>query len=298
MISILIPVYNFDVRSLISSLSNQGKSAEIKIEILCYDDGSSPEFLNYNKNLEQNDYVVYKKIDKNIGRSRIRNMLANNAQFDILLFLDCDMHIVKNDFLELYAKSFEKDDVVVGGIVYDQNEPEDKLKLLRWKFGNEREALSANIRASRPYRSFMSGNFMIDKNVFMDIGFDESITEYGHEDTVFGKELRLRNIKVKHIKNPIQHNGLEDASVFIEKTKKAIKNLAYLVNTDKLDSDVKLIRVYKTLRRFFLIGLMESLFDQNNLKWMNNLKSDNPNLRNLDLFKLGYLIKCLNAKTI
>ena len=137
--------------------------------------------------------------------------------------------------------------------------------------------------------------FFVKKEVFNLISFDETIRGYGHEDTLFGKELRLRNIPIKHIQNSLQHIGLEDASVFIDKTKRSIENLATLVNADKLDSDVRLVRVYNTLRRLFLTGIMRSLFDQHQTKWLTNLKSANPDLRRLDLYKLGYLIKCLKG---
>ena len=298
MLSVLIPIYNCDTKSLIISLSKQGGAAGIDFEIICFDDGSTLDYTSCNKDLEHIDHVVYKEFNENIGRSRIRNKLASEAKYDMLLFIDCDMHIIKDDFLATYINSFERGHAIVGGVVYDRNEPVDRSKLLRWKFGHEREVFSATIRSERPYRSFMSGNFVIDKKVFAEIGFDETISEYGHEDTVFGKELRLRNIPVKHIQNTLQHIGLEDASVFIDKTKRSVENLAALLNADKLDSDVRLVRVYNTLRRLFLTGIMRSLFDRHQTKWLTNLKSANPDLRRLDLYKLGYLIKCLKGKTI
>ena len=298
MLSVLIPIFNYDVNHLLASLSEQGKSAGIEFEILCYDDGSAQNTKSLNAGLKQIDHVVYKELNMNIGRSRIRNRLANDAKYKVLLFMDCDMLIVKDDFLDKYIKSFEDGYVIVGGVVYDTKEPEDRSKLLRWKFGHEREALSTQGRSQRPYKSFMSGNFMIDKNVFHDIGFDENISEYGHEDTLFGKELRSRNIPIKHIQNPLLHIGLESASLFIDKTRHSIENLATLIKEKKLDSDVKLVMVFITMKRLFLTGIMQSLFDQHQEKWLNNLKSENPSLRKLDLYKLGYLIKCLKEKAI
>ena len=298
MLSVLIPIFNYDVNHLIASLSEQGKSAGIEFEILCYDDGSLQNIKSLNAGLKQIDYVVYKEFDVNIGRSRIRNRLANDAKYKALLFMDCDMLIVKNDFLAKYIKSFEDGYVIVGGVVYDSDKPEDRSKLLRWRYGHEREALSAQGRSERPYKSFMSGNFMIDKKVFHDICFDENISKYGHEDTLFGKELKLRNIPIKHIHNSLQHIGLETASLFIDKTRHSIENLATLLNEKKLDSDVRLIKVFITLKRLFLTGIMQSLFDQHQEKWLNNLKSHDPSLRKLDLYKLGYLIKCLKEKSI
>ncbi len=176
MLSVLIPIFNYDVNHLIASLSEQGKSAGIEFEILCYDDGSSQNIKSLNAGLEQIDHVVYKEFDMNIGRSRIRNRLANDAKYMALLFMDCDMLIVKNDFLAKYLKSFEDGYVIVGGVVYDSDKPEDRSKLLRWRYGHEREALSAQCRSERPYKSVMSGTFRRDKKVFLDSCFDENIS--------------------------------------------------------------------------------------------------------------------------
>ena len=52
-------------------------------------------------------------------------------------------------------------------------------------------------------------NFMIEKLTFLQHQFDESITKYGHEDTLFGKALQADRIPIIHIDNPLLNKGLD-----------------------------------------------------------------------------------------
>jgi len=44
MLSILIPVYNFNVTQLVQTLAEQCAATGEAYEIICFDDGSTPEF--------------------------------------------------------------------------------------------------------------------------------------------------------------------------------------------------------------------------------------------------------------
>jgi len=100
MLSILIPCYNFNIHNLVKDIWKQGKLLKINFEIICIEDGSSEMFLNHNiKNLQYVNYIVNQE---NIGRSKIRNLLAKKAKFNWLLFIDCDSKINNNKFLSNY----------------------------------------------------------------------------------------------------------------------------------------------------------------------------------------------------
>ena len=77
MLSILLPVYNFDVRKLVKQLHEQGNMLEIPFEIICTDDGSEEEFKNLNSELEKLYSVSYQELKNNLGRSKIRNYLSS-----------------------------------------------------------------------------------------------------------------------------------------------------------------------------------------------------------------------------
>src|SRR5664280_2270410 len=88
-ISLLIPVYDYDIVALVHSM----KSAMVKVpelfEILIGDDGSSNEYSEKYRSLE-GDGVRIIRSEKNIGRAAIRNRLALEAKGDFFLFVDAD----------------------------------------------------------------------------------------------------------------------------------------------------------------------------------------------------------------
>jgi glycosyltransferase involved in cell wall biosynthesis len=87
MFSILIPIYNFDVRPLVEALVGQcRKELEGEFEILCFDDGSEREYLEKNRQLKVFPEVNYRELPQNLGRARIRNLLAESARFPLSSF--------------------------------------------------------------------------------------------------------------------------------------------------------------------------------------------------------------------
>ena len=73
--------------------------------------------------------------------------------------------------------------------------------------------------------------------------------EYGHEDTLFGLELKYRNIDIMHIDNPAYHMGIDSGEDFMEKTTTAVDSLAKLIRAGKIDEDITLFRVYRVLQK-------------------------------------------------
>jgi len=258
MISVLIPVYQYDVVGLVASLSHQLEANKIVYEILVYDDCSSLQFKEQNRSLAHILNIHYVELDCNIGRSKIRNLLASKASFENLLFLDCDVSLPDDKFIERYLNFSAKSYVTVGGICYRKEKPKDSSKVLRWKYGHQREALTAAQRNKRPYSSFKTANFFITRTDFFRVRFSEEITGYGHEDTLFGYQLEQIGVSILHIDNPIYHDGLEEAALFITKSEEAVKNLYLLFLSGKLTNTWKqnpLLRFFVVLKKFRLLYL-------------------------------------------
>lgn len=76
MLSILIPIYQFDVRPLIIDLLLQAGELDIPYELLCFDDGSSEDIRALNRELVALPGVIYREMPQNMGRSRIRTNWA------------------------------------------------------------------------------------------------------------------------------------------------------------------------------------------------------------------------------
>lgn len=290
MLSILIPIYNFDVRKFVNELHYQAKQAKVKFEIILIDDASKSKFQEINFELDKLEFVKYIQLNENIGRSKIRNLLAEKAKYNYLLFADCDMKIDNELFVENYVDVCKSAKVICGGLSYEKSKPEKFNEYFRWFYGTQREVKSVEDRKLKPNSSFMTSNFLIYKLIFESINFDENISQYGHEDTLFGIELKRKNIIIKHFDNPLIHIGLETCDDFISKTKKGIKNLVFITNNynyPELFEDIKLLKIYKqTEKMSFIFSIVFRFFNKLIYK---NLCGKNPSLKLFDLYKLSYL---------
>lgn len=294
MLSILIPIYNYDVRNFISELHSQAIKENIKFEIILADDVSETYFQEINSELQKLDNVKYIQLNENIGRSKIRNFLAEQAMYDYLLFADCDMEITNIKYINKYLLHAKNNSVICGGITYSKKSPKNLNLFFRWYYGIHREKLSAETRNKKPYASFMTGNFFIQKDIFNRIKFNDNLTQYGHEDTLFGIELKRKGINIKHINNPLIHIGLETTEEFISKTQKGINNLIFIQkrnNYPELFEEIKLLKIAKKIYPFrFFIRFVFKISKNLILK---NLKSIKPKLYLFDYFKLGYYYQIL-----
>jgi hypothetical protein len=293
MLSVLIPVFNFDVRELVHTISTQAVKNNIPFEIIVIDDASHEDFKIINREVSKYQGVDYYEEKKNLGRSKIRNKLADIAKYNNLLFLDCDSKIKKEDFLKKYLKKIDSECVIYGGREYEFIDPKDGKYKLHWLHGIKREQVPAIVRAEVPNKSFMTNNFIISKDAFNKVRFNESIKGYGHEDTLFGYDLAGCNILVKHIDNPVIHLGLESNEEFLRKTKEGIKNLKKIMsingNTKNLIKDITLLSYYKRIKDFGLDKLFRYIYNKNEYRLRKNLLSKKPSLILFDLYKLGYL---------
>ncbi len=259
MISVCIPIYNFNVTKLVKELSRQSSILNVSSEIILIDDCSKSSIKKVNESICSNE--VYIKLDKNIGRAAIRNKFFNYAKYENLLFLDCDVIINSKSFLKTYIDIIKANNaqIMCGGRTYKAIPPK-RDRLLRWKYGVSRESKSHEIRGKSPNKSFMTNNFVITKSTFQQIKFDERLNQYGHEDTLFGFELKKRNIKILHIDNTVLSDGLECNNSYISSTESAVDNLIKIlrfINYDKkFVEDVRLLRIYYKyfrLRRLIVV---------------------------------------------
>ena len=290
MLSILIPVYNFDVRKLVSDLGKEAQNLDIPYEILCFDDGSKPEYLHIHQSLNQQAHVEYRELAENLGRSRIRNFLAQEAKYPYLLFMDCDSGVASSDFLRNYLALAAPDQVIVGKRIYQELPPEDEQRYFRWLYGVKREQRSAKVRNLNPFEGFCTHHFLCPKAVFDKIQFDPNLRQYGHEDTQFGLDLEKIGVQVVHTDNPLLHIDLEPISEFLPKTLKGIENLVYL-QAKGSGIKTRLSDFYDRLNKWKLIPLVLICFNWSRKILEKNLHSKRPDLRVFDLYKLGYLAR-------
>jgi len=289
-ISVLIPNYDWDVSTLIKSLHKQLVHAGVPFEILCFDDCANSIHRAKNETVNALENVRYTVNANSYGRSKNRNELAYASCKNYLLFLDGDAGIEKNEtFIANFLASAEPNQVVCGGTAYESVAPTDARFLLRYLYGKKREEKAASIRQLEPWNGFSAFNFLIPRNIFLELKFDEYLSEYGHEDTIFGNELKYRCIPIKHIENAALHLGLDTNEVFLAKTKKAVENLRRLIDVGLVDEDIKLYAWYAKTKMVFMTAPIGALYLNMHKRWEAQLAGPNPTLKLFDLYKLAYL---------
>lgn len=280
MLSVCIPLYNYDARPLVNELLRQAAEIAEAVEILVYDDHSSTHFLQLNSALETLPGICYVKQAENLGRARIRNLLAENARGDTLILIDVDC-APNPDYLRNYLYRREVT-VIVGGTDYSPAPPDDPALQLHWHYGRRREAIAPAHRRPKPYLHFQSNNFRVDRQFFMDHPFPNFLG-YGHEDTLWGQLLAPAGTTLEYIHNPVTHLGLETAERFLVKQRQAVKTLK------------ELRREYPTLstkltkfadRHPFITQVLEFFPERILVRYL--LRTNN--LRALDLLKLKWWI--------
>jgi len=292
MISICIPIYNFNVTELVSKLSAQVKTLGVPAEIILIDDCSKKNYKELNESICSKEQYI--KLDKNIGRSAIRNRFIEYAKYDYLLFLDCDSLVIGDLFLNNYLEAIHTNPeaVICGGRVYDKKTPA-KDKMLRWKYGIVKESKPAEERSQKPHSSFMSNNFLISKSLFQKIKFDERIVGYGHEDTLLGFELKKQNVSILHINNPILNGDIENNETYLKNTESAVINLIQILkhtnHNKELINEVTLLRIFYNV--FFLRKTISFIFMLVAPLIKSILIAGYANLYLFDFYKLGILCK-------
>jgi glycosyltransferase involved in cell wall biosynthesis len=291
MLSILIPLYNYNGLPVVKSLKEQLEKLNFPYEIIVLNDASTL-FLDENKLLNEEAHVIYEFLEQNIGRSKIRNLLTKKAKYDWLLFLDSDVMPASDSFISHYVPMMDDEvKIVYGGILYDEKKPE-RSKMLRWAYGHEREALKTEKRSLNPYLSFLTLNFLAHKAIFSKVSFNEAIPNLRHEDTLFSYTLKQSQIPVIHIKNPVYHLGLDTFENAIRKEKESLLALKNLLDARLIPYEyVRISGLLKWIQQFNLVKIFSSLHSTTETYCIKNLSSESPSLLIFDFYRLTYLCK-------
>jgi len=285
MLSILIPIYNFKVVTLVKALMRQCKKLDIDYEIICFDDKSRKKIKYENSVLSDFFGVNYTELSENLGRARIRNWMAKSASYETLLFLDCDSKIIKKDFVKTYLDKAEVADVISGGRIYNKKAPRAKSKRLHWKYGTRKESIKARKRQKEKYLFFHSNNFLVKRDVILKYPFDESHQGYGYEDLLWAKRIMDGGLDILHINNAVEHLGLEKSDVFLRKAKQSIINLK-LLRSAHPGLETQLTRFAGKIEKWGIKNKMYSFYSKRMESLESGLKSGSLSLYQLSILKL------------
>lgn len=290
-LSICISVYNTLVADMLTHLWKIASETNAVVEILLADDASRAEIRECN--LQQspiNENIRWILLDENIGRAAIRNRLGKEAKYDWLLFIDCDVSFEDEQFISNYLKWMDTADVIVGGCQYHHERPSDD-KSLRWTYGHARESHSAAQRSKNAYASFSSFNFCIRKKVWETCPFNESLKDYGHEDTLLGLALKKQGFAIQHIDNPLFHEGLDENQHYLDNSRKAVEKFIYssYFQAPEIIASIRIWKVYHRLKRFGGDGLTAFIYRLTHICMEKQLCGKKPSMKLFDFYRLGYL---------
>lgn len=293
-LSICIPVFRQDVRNLVNQLSEQVDNVNIPVEILIADDGSPEEFMVINRDCANKRNILFFGNTINVGRAAIRNFLAKHSKGSHLLFLDGDSSIELSDFLSKYIECINTNpDAVWCGGTYFPIHKADSVHSLHFRYGNQVVARLHSHQDKNGRFFFMSSNFMIPSQVFMAIGFDENIRNYGHEDTLFGCRLEQNLIPVLSVQNAVMHDDLDTNGVFIHKTEQSVRNLRSLISLPQYKDCLQktsLVKSFLFLGKWRLAGLYRIFFGMIIPLVLHNLRGAKPSLNLLQAYKLYLMV--------
>ena len=240
-----------------------------------------------NKQITQLECVEYTKLPHNIGRSAIRNLLANKAQYEWLLFIDGDSKIKTKNFIKNYIEKTTKKHIIkniyYGGTVYEDKEFEQNQKL-HYKYGKK-------IESKRKKDVFSSHHFLIHQANFEKIKFDEKIKSYGYEDILF--QIKS-NCDFIYIDNPLYHTGIKTTTNFIKDCEAGLQNLIEYSHQKECVRNIKLLKFWNIVSTLKLSKMALCIFEFLHPHIIRNLHSSNPRLILFQFYKLGFFIKLKN----
>lgn len=287
-LSILIPTHNYDCNRLVYDLEAQlTEEDEIIVGNDCSTDKNIVAKLSEIENSGKSRVFTPNDNDSRpLGRAAIRNALAREAKGEWLLFIDADAEVRSKTFIEDYLSATKFAPVVCGGTGNLPECPSPECRL-RYDYEVEAEKRLTVVRRQRfPYSQLATFNFLIRRDIFLSICFDEGFKEYGYEDTCFGFQLKQRGIAIHHIDNKLTHLGIETSDVYLSKIETALRTLSKIEKEQR-----KLVRLSgfaMKLERYYLLGLVRCIFRLTKKHLRANLLGKHPNQKLFTFYKLGY----------
>ncbi|MGV0925301.1 glycosyltransferase family 2 protein [Empedobacter tilapiae] len=298
MISILIPIYNWNITDLALRLSQQIFAINTEIEVIFYDDCSTDKLLiEINRNVVKKYGFNYISSIQNRGIADALNYLESLAKYDWLLYLDADVFPVQNDFIFNYLSVIGKQNrIYCGGILYQNKEPSEGT--LRWRYGRKYEVQTKEIANENPYLNFKACNFLVHKVVIQCYPFESNNgKEYAAVDTLFGLKLKNTSIEIEFIENRVYHLGLETNEIYVGKACFYAKSIAKeFIRKTELDG-IRLVSFYKK-QPLFLLNIYGWVYRNFKTKITQNLVSNNPSLTLFQFYKFGLFLEELKKEKV
>lgn len=256
LLSICIPVFNFNAVELVAALTNQARPYSHNLEIVVADDASDDrrnvERMQETVNMAETPTRLF-MFSQNQGRSRIRQFLTEQAAGTYVLFLDCDMQPDDSHFVARYFELAARgqNDVVVGGCSYNRLGAVPRSCRLYYLYSARTQCAPVAIRARHPLRYAFTNNIMIRRELLSRLPFDAGYIGWGYEDTDLAFRLARTGGNILHIENTATHCGLIDDNALVEKYRQSVPNFLRLIQ--KFPSEAGALPISRVSRRFSVL---------------------------------------------
>lgn len=292
-LSIAIPTRNDDCSLLVSKLLEQARrETSLDFEILIADDASdNAEVISQLDILSQQKGCRLIRLKENVGRAAVRNMLAREAIYERVLFIDAGVDITNPNFLHTYIRHADDADIICGGWKTEVDS-QTAISNLRAKYELSCEQNHTPKQRNRhPYRSFRTVNFLAHKDILLKNPLPADMTGYGYEDVVFGKQTERAGCTILHIDNPVVYKSYEDNTAFVSKIMQSVDTL--YIYRERIGHYSKLHTFAIKLRKLRLASLIVLLYRLRSESWKKQLCGNRPSMRILSILKLGYYLSLL-----
>jgi len=289
MLSVLIPVYNYNITQLVNELHKQLVASNIDFEIICLDDKSNQDIIDLNLSIGSLSNTTYKLSDKNNGIALNRQILVAAAIYDWIILIDADVELRDENYISNYLNIIEKgNNFIFGGFAYKNIKPKN-THLLRWKYGKKYEAISAKQRNPNPYKVTIAANMLAKKDNYKSLDLSSIGNNYAM-DYFFGALLKENNQKVLHIDNQVYHLGIESSPKYLKKKERAVETLLKLYSSKRIKiHSNSLLKVFILLKKTKLVYVFNVFYKWFGSKLKHNLTSHNPSINLLQFYKLSYM---------
>jgi glycosyltransferase involved in cell wall biosynthesis len=274
-VSVILSTYNAyeRLKNCLYSLTLQMYPLS-KIEVIVIDDCSTDNTENYMKHTNFPFRVLYKRNEKNFGRSHTRNKGIELSTGKVLLFCDCDM-ILPPEFIQNHLNYHNKNDnLVVCGSFWQQvplthcatfesiknRTYEEHSYEQPWAFWFKDfvDLYGKNLSSFYfPWMYFVVMNVSVrKKNVVTAGSFDEGFKGYGGEDEELGYRLYqngLHFIVDTEIKNYHQEHKRS-----LSEGAESQSNIQHIVNKH-LKMDILLFYRFPQINHFYKNAVLKEL---------------------------------------
>ncbi|HUG08101.1 MAG TPA: glycosyltransferase [Acidimicrobiia bacterium] len=188
-VSVVIPTYNRStiLSRTLESLAVQDPDSP-RFDVHVADDGSEEDIRAVVESVNGLDAHYHRRERDRFGAGQARNLAANAASGDIVVFLDSDC-LVEPNFVTGHASWHVGGGrtVLIGGRTHAVMGSDDELADYRKRLRRRTAGLQ---HGSEIFRSFVTANVSLPLSLFHEVGgFDERFHRWGGEDTELGWRL-------------------------------------------------------------------------------------------------------------